>query len=689
MALDNNTFTAVTGTDTRDLSADIGANYNLDGNATDGRLNVATGAKVIFGNSTSLVLQGSPGSDFMLGIIEGKALTMSITPNGGRYDLLHFNAGLITEDLTLNLLGNGNLYLHLEDDNSRTALTGFTRFNFKRTGGYVYIQFGSKEYQNICLNVLPGSSGTTFVYCARSTAGFTDLPGFKTVGITSSLSIRMGSNATSSLNIIDPIYEGTTNNILSLNAVNSSTSRKLYELFSLDVTAIRHDDAKIRVVSGIYTFNSQLTTDKCTPKDNSGDALNYFSGRNVILCRVREVSGGISNSRNTVNITIRRLGYQDITYKSLSMNNPVIIEEHLVNEAYDTTIDSSTITGISITGTVITISESRTLQELYNYCTYHLNKDANMGTDNFISIKGSLVEIDTYTIKIESTGELNTTDSLNAIKVSSITNLGNLNVNYVKNNGKVDINVSIIGDSAITSKVYGLWLKSQGSLLRTNILTADNNSSIEVEPNTEYLVVADGVGGYRSDIAEINSGNYGVRLSMTLSRIKKSDGVDILPESLTTEQNLIANHWRYNVADNIAEYVLPADYSTDDRWDSVNKIWTAKIEDFIPYAFFIEKLQSSKNFLISPFTIKIDTYELILHQNSLFKVRQAAENTDCTINLKAFSFRQEGDNNSKTTFIDNSNGFITVNSKSAIIVSGGTSIANNNNNNNNGNGFLI
>ena len=372
MALNNTTFTQLS-TWTRDLTSEPGSVYFLDGNHTNWRLNIWASAKVIFWDNSHIFVNWNSSHTHMLGVIEWTGLTYILKPNGGRADFWHNEAGYDTTDITFILLGNGSLFHHLEDDRALSDFKGFTRIIFNRSWGSAYVQFASKEYPNVELQFKSGNSGDTNIYMARLTPGFTSLTWFKTSGITSEIQIWYGTNNTSSGRIYDPIYAGATNNLLPLRiGANNGPNKHMHEYFSIDVTNIRHDDAKIRVVDSTWEVQHNdisLTISNTTPMANDGTtALSYYNGRAVILVKVREITTNQSNSRRSISYIIRRPWYNEIKVDNLSMNNPVTIEEMWVDENWSNTW---------------TITDITTSSQLYDEINKYLanNFDSNIEYD--------------------------------------------------------------------------------------------------------------------------------------------------------------------------------------------------------------------------------------------------------------------------------------------------------------------
>lgn len=392
MALYNNTFTTIAGNTTRDSSADKGAIYYLNGNSTNGRLNIGSNGIWIVGNNSHILYYGTTNHSFMSGTIKAEGLTFVARGVGERIDFSSANGGLETTDLTYVCLGSGNIFNHLE--NSKNKFSGFTRFIIDMTSGNAFIQFANREYQNIIIDVKASNGAVLSVYPARSHNGYTSFPAFGTKNATSLL-LYKGTTATSHGRFYDPFYEGVSNNLLPMNINGGGSGNFCKEYFTLDLTNIADNEARARVVDSLGTiqFENNLTDTNLTLNDYSGNPLEYYNGKKIIPCQVREITTAISNSRNTISYIIRRLGYQEIRVDNLSMNAPVIIGEMLIDNKHDSSIDVSTLTGISVNSTTkkVTLTETRTPQEIYEYLKNWLV--VNLSVDDFVDIEVSVISL--------------------------------------------------------------------------------------------------------------------------------------------------------------------------------------------------------------------------------------------------------------------------------------------------------
>jgi len=338
--LHNTTFTSLA-SGTRDSSADKGAVYYLDGNTTNGRLNLGANAVWEVGDNTHILVNGNSNHSYMNGIIRSTGLVYVGKPNGasGRFDFSGPNGGMQAHDITYLYLGDGSVFNHLE--NSRNQFTGFVRFILDMSGGTAFIQFASREYANVTIDVRPSNVSVTNIYPARSSAGFTSFPGFTTKNLTSTLTLLKGTQSTSHGRIYDPVYEGIANNLLPIRRSGGGASNDSKEYFTIDVTEIVDNGAKIRVTdsNNIVQHNDiALTTANTIIYANDGTTpLAFYSGKNVVSVQVRNIEGTTSTTRNTIYYLIRRLGFEEIKVDNLAMNNPVVIEEMLVDSAWSNT----------------------------------------------------------------------------------------------------------------------------------------------------------------------------------------------------------------------------------------------------------------------------------------------------------------------------------------------------------------
>ena len=84
--LHNTTFTSLP-SGSRDSYTYQGAVYYLDGNGTNGRLNLGSNARWIVGDNTHILVSGNANHSYMDGIIEASGLVYVGRPNGGgRFD---------------------------------------------------------------------------------------------------------------------------------------------------------------------------------------------------------------------------------------------------------------------------------------------------------------------------------------------------------------------------------------------------------------------------------------------------------------------------------------------------------------------------------------------------------------------------------------------------------------------------
>ena len=188
--LHNTTFTSLP-SGFRDSTADQGAVYYLDGNTTNGRLNIGINAIWQLGDNTHILVSGNPNYIYMEGIMRSSGLVYVGRPNGGgRFDFSSPNGGMEAHDITYYYTGNGTIFNHLE--NARNKFTGFVRFIIDMASGIAYVQFESREYANVALSIKSTNAATVNIYTARSSSGFTSLPGFSTINLNGTLELSAG-----------------------------------------------------------------------------------------------------------------------------------------------------------------------------------------------------------------------------------------------------------------------------------------------------------------------------------------------------------------------------------------------------------------------------------------------------------------------------------------------------------------
>jgi hypothetical protein len=118
-------------------------------------------------------------------------------------------------------------------------------------GGTGYIQFSSLERANVFINLTSVQEGAIAIYPARSSNGFTSLPGFKVQGgsSTSGITFFRGSTTTSHGRIYDPIYVDVPNNVIPINVDTNADANRVHEYFTIDVTTVG-TTARVQVLSG-------------------------------------------------------------------------------------------------------------------------------------------------------------------------------------------------------------------------------------------------------------------------------------------------------------------------------------------------------------------------------------------------------------------------------------------------------
>ena len=184
------------------------------------------------------------------------------------------------------------------------------------------------------------------------------------------------------------------------------------EYFTIDVTAIAHSDARIRVTDNTNTVqhnNLFLTSANTTIFANDGTTpLTFYDGRSVVPVLVRTIGLSLSNTRNTISYVIRRAGFEEIRVDNLAMNAPVVIEELLVDENW------------SNTGVIALISD---LDELYDEAKKAEVNDLSLPI--LITANGSILDLGAYNILVDASAgsvfAINTVANTITIKVNSST----------------------------------------------------------------------------------------------------------------------------------------------------------------------------------------------------------------------------------------------------------------------------
>ena len=341
------------------------------------------------------------------------------------------------------------------------------------------------------------------------------------------------------------------------------------------------------------------------------------------------------------------------------------------DKAYDTTIPANSITGISIAVGSITISEDRNLQEVYNYCKEWSCLSGHMSYDMPVTFNNSILDFGSYNVTITSNSTLSSTDNIKIIQTTgtlTVDSGSSITASYVQSDGKVPVFGNIQSESGVTNGVWGVWLHSQGVDDRTGIQTADNGEAIALLPNTDYYIIGDAINSRRTKAGKFNTGDYGREMIIPLGRIKKPDNTNLLPDTLTTDEQRIADMFTFDVATKSVTITLPSDYATDtQRWDDTHKIFTFISNDLIPIQYKADEIQSQQVNLADPYIVDLREGEIVIDAGSSLKFIQDANNVDCTINMTGFTIRRETDTQMLNTFIDNSNGTINVNAGTPTI----------------------
>lgn len=532
----NTTFTALT-TGTRDSTADKGAFYFLDGNVTDGRLNIANGATWKVGDNTTIAYLGNPGHSFNLGVIEADSLKLIGHPTGGgRLDFGFSSCGWKTTDLTFVFLGDGNIYNHLEDTADLSNMQGYTKFHIDMNSGEAYLQFNVKEYPNVVLDVKPTNSGVVKVYPARSTAGYTSLTGFTTKGLTSIL-LLAGLTATSHGRIYDPVYEGVANNLITLQTDSVQVGNQVKEYFSIDVTSLANADVKAYVTNNDNTvlFNDALDSASLIPKANDGvTPLSFYENRKVILCEVRSVNHIANATRKTIKYRLRRIGFNDLEVVNfISLNSPIELKTMVADEHY-----SSSVLGVEIDNSI----------ELYDGIQQALQDDVTIS--KMLSVNGSTITIangwslhrdQTLTspividkvnsqIKVKTGANgLQQTEKFNSI-------IGTVDASFDNHTSMLYLNAS--GDTTVrfvnlnpenftldASYPASVLVRKVGDTTWTRYSTHTSQSIVFNPPPNEDWEYSVRVPGYDwVDATTFNTGAYGAEISANLNTIKDLDG---------------------------------------------------------------------------------------------------------------------------------------------------------------------
>ncbi len=231
------------------------------------------------------------------------------------------------------------------------------------------------------------------------------------------------------------------------------------------------------------------------------------------------------------------------------------------------------------------------------------------------------------------------------------------------------ITFRVLGFPANSGGVIGFWPMSDGINNQANITHMAVNGTVaelSLDANTSYYFIADAIGYNRSETILIESQD--LEYTISLDRIDDGHGVPILPTTLDANQQAIADMFNYNASTRAVQITLPADFTTNSRWDATNGIWTFTAEDFVAIAYRFDEIQSQVDFFGETGSIIIEELSMTIPENSQFVLEQAPANLPAIINLNAFSLVRSNDIERKETYINNTNGPIHIISGPPIIV---------------------
>ncbi|AUR96765.1 hypothetical protein NVP1232O_31 [Vibrio phage 1.232.O._10N.261.51.E11] len=529
MTTNNTTFAAIT-SGTRDSRLDRGAVYFLNGNSTNGRLNLSMGATWLAGDKTYVVVAGDSGNTYMRGVIRGGSLTYAANPGvGQRVDFSSTDGSIQVEDMEFLYFGSGSVFTHLENSNNSFAKS--LGFFFDMDGGAAYVQLANREYANLSVDVSSRNQSDITVYVSRSHAGQSSLPFFGTSGITE-LTIRAGSLSTSHGRIYDPTYQGAANNLISLKTDRDSSltvneSNNTLEYFTLDVTDVRSDNLKIRVVNqtGDVLFDSYATNSNTTLRNFDNSVMAAYIDRSVVPILVRTVGATLSTERDQISYTVRRAGFREIAVNNEQINAPIVISEMLVDSGFS-----------GNPSTLVTIGNA---EELFDSFQHSAVADASIDYDILTAIgdtivvktgwtleqsttQAPLIAIDNankvITFKMHTSGFFST-DKFTRFRGTVGTSLNdNTDMLYLFSNGTVRIAVSNLNPELFnTTSVYILYRTIGATAWQVSSGGGSSNADLNfvVQPNTDYEV-SFRVPGYEWRTFEYNSGEFGGRIDAEL-----------------------------------------------------------------------------------------------------------------------------------------------------------------------------
>lgn len=558
MSTSNTTFTSLT-SGTRDSRSNKGDIYFLNGNTTNGRLNISAGAKWLVGDNTRINVVGNPGHSYMFGEIEGSNLTYIGEPSaGGRFDFSSPDGGYKINNMSYIYMGNGSVFNHLEG--AGNVFTGDLKFIIDMTGGDAYVQLNSREYANVTLDVKPSNAAEVTVYAARGSEGYTSLPNFKTLNI-SDLIIRAGSTGTSHGRIYDPVYDGVANNLISLVTNRDTgqpvtTAHETQEYFTLDVTNLRNDEARCLVTndSNVVLYDNFLSVPNTTLRAYDNSEVDYYTGKSIIPVLVRSVGATVSTTRDKITYKIRRVGFKEVSLSHFDMNNPIVFEEMQIEEDFNNT---PAVTAITTANELVDMYIRKTVDDMtipsdiltINGDTIAVLSGWTLKQNPF---QTDVIEIDstnfTISAKFAPAG-ITKTDRLTRFSGTIDATLNDMtDMLYVESNGKVRLTIENLNPELFNiSQLFVVyrevgsptWLSSSRGLAGV-----DGSISLQVDPSTEYEL-GYRVPGYEWKTVTENSGEFGHIVSARLLAHRDLSGLTLYDK---TVDEALVNSFAFDLA---------------------------------------------------------------------------------------------------------------------------------------------
>lgn len=155
----------------------------------------------------------------------------------------------------------------------------------------------------------------------------------------------------------------------------------------------------------------------------------YENGNKYIKQAISPLASGVQTSVNQGDFRIRmRHPEYKLVEVTQSFENDIKGENILFSDNLFTVSVSqaSSISGINIdpSSSTITISEDKNLQDIYNYYKWWISEEANLNTDQIISVTGNQLNLGAYNLIINEDAKLEASDNFSKILTSGLATIG-------------------------------------------------------------------------------------------------------------------------------------------------------------------------------------------------------------------------------------------------------------------------